>query len=83
MWMKDYIGSIACTGMSSTTFGSCSPSTFTYYISSNLSEDVHFLFNLKSLHEPTSFKEASQIPEWVDSMNTILKALEMNWCICQ
>lgn len=77
-WMKDYIGTVQ-TGATILPSTSLTPSTFPYFISPNLSSSyITYLFNILTIHEPTSYTEASSHPEWVQAMQDELNALESN-----
>lgn len=57
-WMKDYVGTIT-TGTFFPTSRSTTPPTFPYSISPNFSPSyVSYLFNVSTLYEPTTYKEA-------------------------
>lgn len=78
VWMKDYVGNVDI-GVLQPVSSSTTPLTFPYIVSPHLSSTyVTFLFNASTFHEPTTYKEASQIPDWVQAMESELAALEAN-----
>lgn len=77
--MKDYVGCVHTEALTHVPTGVFLPPTFPYRISPSFSESyVQYLFNMSTLHEPVSYKEASQFPEWIDAMKAELDALEAN-----
>lgn len=78
MWMNDYVGSVQ-TGIVLPHSSSVTPPTFPYIVSSNLSTTyINYLYNITTLHEPSSYTEARQHPEWIKAMQDELDALEQN-----
>lgn len=83
VWMKDYIGSVNTTLHISLSTG-ITPPTFPYVINRALTKPyIEYLFNLTMHTEPSSFKEASQHPEWMTANDAELTALQQNetWVI--
>lgn len=79
VWMQDHVGSINTNGKHIAMSKYETPPIFPYHISHMLSSRyVEYLFNLSTLHEPITYKEASRFPEWVDAMKSELDALEHN-----
>lgn len=77
-WMKDYVGNVQTSSVHMYSPSTVSP-IFPFIVLSSLSQQyISFLFNITTLHEPTTYKEASQLPEWVQAMESELAALEEN-----
>lgn len=77
-WMRDYVGNVQTSSVHMYSPSTVSP-TFPFILSPSLSRHyILFLFNITTLHEPTTYKEASQLPEWVQAMESELAALEEN-----
>lgn len=73
-WMKDYVGRVDLSIQPTT-----QTSGHTLPISSLLIDSyTQFLFNVTSVHESKSYKEASHIKELIEAMNKELIALEEN-----
>lgn len=77
VWMQDYIGNIVHTSVPFTE--GTTPPMFPYLVSPVLTSSyVDYLFNVNSVVEPHSYKEAFKYPEWISAMEQELAALETN-----
>lgn len=84
MWMEDYVGNVSFSYCIYTPAEGSVSYTFPYLISLGFTSSfTKFLFNLQTIKEPTSYKEACLYPEWIKAMETELTALEENttWVI--
>lgn len=75
--MQDYVGNVQHTSLQ--IHEGTTPHTYPFFVSHILTKSyVEFLFNISSVVEPSSYREACKFPEWVEAMNLELAALETN-----
>lgn len=76
-WLEDYVGNVAVTEVSLPSETGTTPPTYPYQVFSSFTKPYStFLFNLESLQEPTSFKQACLSQDWTKAIDAELAALE-------